>query len=99
MEPNVTAMAKEYMDAGYKWEVKKVTKPGETEPVIQMHLVPPPEVRDRQRREHADVMREYRRKGYITLPDDLAKATGIVHWNPKDSTQTEKVIAEMSRQD
>lgn len=96
MDADHATMAREYLDAGYKWEVKKVTKPGETEPVIQMHLVPPPEERDRQRREHADLMRQYRRQGFITLPPELASVTGFFRWDPKNKEQTEKVLAEMS---
>ena len=96
---NMEGLAKEYTDAGYRWEMKKVTKPGETEPVIQMHLVPPLEVVAKQREEHARVMREYKQRGFISIPDDLALATGIRTWDPKNKQQTDTILAEMTRQD
>lgn len=82
---------------GYRWEVKKVVKPGETEPVIQMHLVPPEHEQRQQQDEHARLMTQLRRQGYITLPDDLASAAGFQRWDPSNQEQTARVLAEMAK--
>ena len=85
--------------AGYSWKVKKVTRPGETEPVIQMHLVPPEEELHKQRDDHATLMRELERNGYITLPPDLARVVNFSRWDPKNPVQTSRVLDEMARKD
>lgn len=83
--------------SGYRWDVQKVTKPGETEPVIQWHLVPPEHEQREQANEHARLMAELNRKGYIELPAELARATGFARWDPRNQAQTSRVIVEMSK--
>lgn len=84
---------------GYRWEAKKVTKPGETEPVVQMHLIPPDDEVARQRADHVKLMSELRSNGFIKLPPELASAVGFSNWDPKNQGQTYKVLAEMSKKD
>lgn len=82
----------------YRWEVKEVNEPGQA-PRYQMHLVQTDEARRQTLMEQARYMDELKRKGYITLPPDLARHTGFSRWNPHDKAQTERVLVEMSKQD
>lgn len=80
----------------YRWKVTKYIKPGESEPVIQMHLVPSDEEQLRQRREQQRYMDELQSTGFIRLPLALAEETGIVNWDPRNNAQTERVLVAMS---
>lgn len=80
----------------YRWKVTKLVRPGESEPVIQMHLVPSEEEEGRQRLEQERYMHELKATGYIKLPLALAEETGILKWNPRDKEQTERVLVAMS---
>lgn len=83
----------------YVWKTVKVERDGETEPVVQRHLVLSNEGQQKQILEQARYMDELKQKGYIELPPDLAAVTGIVHWNPRDQDQTTRVLIAMAKDD
>lgn len=82
--------------SGYRWEVKKVVNPGESEPVIQMHLVPTDKELAHQRLAQAQYMKELESTGFIRLPSGLAAETGITEWDPRNQEQTRCVLVAMS---
>lgn len=83
---------------GYRWEVKKIEEPGKP-PRYQAHLVPTEESKTKMLMEQAMYMEELKTKGYITLPPELATRTGFRRWVPSDQAQTQRVLAEMGRDD
>lgn len=82
--------------SGYRWEAKKVVKPGESEPVIQMHLVPSDQELARQRLGQAQYLKELQTNGFIRLLSGLAEETGITEWDPRNQEQTRRVLVAMS---